>query len=192
MRPDVEGKIVEQAKDVAKRYGLILASKPYEDTAYFADKFDSEAAQARHKGQEKLSTTHVEISEIKQLAESKETREAAKQLLKESESKVFQYKLLEPDQVKFFKNKKSPCLEPFKTFYASYDGRVFPCCFKGTENSLGDLSTGQDANRCRGQSQRRHQDQSYPTPPHGTPPSPSPTREHAHPERLDGPPALPG
>ena len=144
MRPDVEGKIVQQAKQVAKKHNLILASKPYEDTAYFADKFDGEAAQERHKGQEKLSTTHVEITKIKQLAESQETKEAAKQLLKETESEGFQYKILEPEQVKFFKNKKSPCLEPFKTFYASYDGRVFPCCFKGTENSLGDLSTGQD------------------------------------------------
>jgi MoaA/NifB/PqqE/SkfB family radical SAM enzyme len=144
MRTDVEGKILHKAKNVAKKYNLILASKPYEDTAYFADKFDTEAAQARHKGQEKLSTTHVEISAIKELAESKETKDAAKQLLKESESKGFQYKILEPGTTKFFTNKKSPCLEPFKTFYASYDGRVFPCCFKGTENSLGDLSDGQD------------------------------------------------
>ena len=86
----------------------------------------------------------MEISEIKQLAESKETKEAAKQLLKESESEGFKYKTLEPDTTKFFGNTKSPCLEPFKTFYASYDGRVFPCCFKGTENSLGDLNSGQD------------------------------------------------
>lgn len=42
----------------------------------------------------------------------------------------------------FVANKKTPCFEPLKTFYASFDGKVYPCCFKGGDaDPLGNLKS---------------------------------------------------
>jgi len=144
MNPEVEGKLVEEAKQIAEEYGVNLASKPYEATAQYFEQNANNAANLRHKGGGELSDKQVEIIEIKDLAESKEKKLEAKDFMKENMKGDLEFASLQPDTTKFFNNKKWPCFEPFKTFYASFDGRVFPCCFKGTVNPLGDLNAEKD------------------------------------------------
>lgn len=137
MRPEIEGKIVAEAKEIAAEFNLILASEPYEQTAQMLNNNPDNPQQARHKGKEVLSSDSYEIKELKfvskSLAKKEEIRSAAKEpeeiITTESASaRVFQ------------KNSATPCLEPYKTLYASFNGRVYPCCFKAdSDTPLGDL-----------------------------------------------------
>lgn len=137
MRPEIEGKILEEAKRVASQYDLVLASKPYEQTAQMLNKNPDNPQQARHKGKEELSTASYEIKELKFVSKSlakKEEIRASARAEEDIDDK-------EPTVRSFQKNRGVPCLEPFKTLYASFNGKVYPCCFKADSDlPLGNLN----------------------------------------------------
>ncbi|MFK8048482.1 MAG: radical SAM/SPASM domain-containing protein [Halioglobus sp.] len=137
MRPEIEGKILAEAKRVAGQYDLILASEPYEQTAQVHNSKADSPQQARHKGSEQLSETSYEISELKFVSKSLEKKEEIRAFAREQDDPED----AKPTQRHFQKNRGVPCLEPFKTLYASFNGNVYPCCFKADSNlPLGNLN----------------------------------------------------
>jgi radical SAM protein with 4Fe4S-binding SPASM domain len=92
--------------------------------------------QARHKGKEELSTASYEITELKFVAKSLAKKEEIRATAREEDNDD-----AEPTQRRFQKNRGIPCLEPFKTLYASFNGKVYPCCFKADSDlPLGNLN----------------------------------------------------
>jgi len=137
MRPEIEGKIVAEAKEIAAQFDLVLASEPYEQTAQIMSQHPDNPQQARHKGKEKLSTDSYEIKELKFVAKSLAKKEEIRASAREAEDDIASTEFR--DRV-FQKNRGTPCLEPYKTLYASFNGRVYPCCFKAdSETPLGNL-----------------------------------------------------
>ena len=55
------------------------------------------------------------------------------------ESKTVRTRVYEPSKDAQFEHKGTACMEPFKTLYASFDGEVHPCCFKGIPKGMGKL-----------------------------------------------------
>lgn len=136
MRPEIEGKILAEAKHVASQYDLVLASEPYEQTAQMLSGHPDNPQQARHKGKEELSTASYEITELKFVAKSLAKKEEIRATAREQDSDD-----AEPTQRRLQKNRGVPCLEPFKTLYASFNGKVYPCCFKANSDlPLGNLN----------------------------------------------------
>ncbi|MEH6569883.1 MAG: radical SAM/SPASM domain-containing protein [Halioglobus sp.] len=143
MRPEIEGKIVAEAKEIAAQFDLVLASEPYEQTEQMLNQHPDNPQQARHKGKEELSSDSYEIKELKFVAKSLAKKEEIRASAKEPEDDLTS---TDPSERVFQKNRGTPCLEPYKTLYASFNGRVYPCCFKAdSDTPLGNLkeSTGE-------------------------------------------------
>jgi len=112
-------RILEEAQHVAENYGLSLYTVPFESAPY--DHQESPT-----------STETIDIVDLK-----KRSREVV-QVPSEKNTARGIYKPSTDVQLEY---KGTPCMEPFKTLYASFDGNVFPCCFKGCHTGLGQLDS---------------------------------------------------
>ncbi len=133
MRPDIEGKIIKKAKSIARKYNILLSTKPYESTAQINQNTQG-IRQVRHKGKEKISEEHVELNRLKEISKSIHTLHVEN----ETESSTCQSKKADT-QSRYIYTKNTLCLEPFKTFYAGLNSNVFPCCFKNNKFAIGRL-----------------------------------------------------
>ena len=142
MHPDREAKLVEQAKAIAKQYGVHLASKPYEHTQQkaldYERVFDAMPDPERAALFEKVFAEMVPVEQMRQVAFSAEKR-SIKKAQASGEREMFPRALHKTAPDNFIDHKGSPCLEPFKTMHAAFDGRVRPCCFTGSHDWLGHL-----------------------------------------------------
>lgn len=109
--------LLAEAEAVANDYGLALHTKPFESAPIELEKTDS-------------TTQAIDIVDLK-----KHSRGVV-QMRAEKPEKNSDY---QPSGDAQFEHEGIPCLEPFKTLYAAYDGNVFPCCFKGCQSGLGKL-----------------------------------------------------
>lgn len=132
---NIEGEILEKARTVASKYGVRLLTREYEGT--MSNMENAQALQSRHKGQEALSEQHVPISELKNIAKVKKESEGG--LGEKADSKI-EIHVPNKTQLEYKQYDNVHCMEPFKTFYSSYDGGVYPCCFRSNEITLGDLN----------------------------------------------------
>lgn len=151
MDPDRDGEILDKAKAIAKEKGMVLASMPYERTYEKAKPIikamDSMSESERKEAISQKNKNTIPIADIKNLSLSDEMLQANKEKLNEKREKIgVKKEQLLVENEEFFQSKKTPCFEPLKTFYASFDGTVFPCCFKGTKKWIGSLndSSGED------------------------------------------------
>lgn len=142
MHPDKEEKILLQAKQVAKELGVNLASAPYEETKKHAlnytRAFDAMPDKEREDLFERVLAERVPVNEIKGIALSAAKRQEKKDALNKERTKKERAQFEINDQ-NFFTFNGSPCLEPFKTLHASFDGRVRTCCFTGSKDWIGHL-----------------------------------------------------
>lgn len=141
MHPGREQALVEEAKQVAAEYGLHLASKPYEQTRQtalnFERAFSAMPDEEVHAILARSKQETVPIAEMKARAFSAEKRLVKKE---RAEDRVVKPRMQHDLSSNAFMNfKGAPCLEPFKTLHASFDGRVRPCCFTGSKDWLGHL-----------------------------------------------------
>lgn len=117
-QPGAEARqILEEAQTIAKEYDLELYTKPFESAPS-----DPEPSEAR--------ADIVDIIDLK-----KRSRDVV-QVKKEATVRTRVY---EPSKDAQFEHNGTACMEPFKTLYASFDGEVYPCCFKGTPKGMGKL-----------------------------------------------------
>jgi MoaA/NifB/PqqE/SkfB family radical SAM enzyme len=124
LREQVEGKILSEAKAIGQQYGLAIESSAYERLG--TEEADVwKTMEERHKGGAALSRDVVDIASFKELARTKKKVPVSEG--GEEESPV------SAEQLRFMQNRNTPCFEPLKTFYASFDGKVFPCCFKKSD-----------------------------------------------------------
>ena len=142
MHPDREAHIVQQAKVVADAHGVHLASAPYEATQLhaknFTRAFDSMPDEEREALFRKVLDERVPVSKMKSIAMSAPKREQKKEVLSQNRE-MRERKELDIREESFFVHKGVPCLEPFKTFYATFDGRARTCCFTDTKHWVGHL-----------------------------------------------------
>lgn len=128
-RLDVEIPMLERAKEIAKKYGMVIGSKPYENLANA-----SKAGTLKHRGHAAMATETVPLSAIAEVARTRKMESVPDQTV---EKKKVVY--LDPDKMEKVVCEGVPCLEPFKTFYVAYSGDIYPCCFKSSTTALGSL-----------------------------------------------------
>ncbi|HSC76551.1 MAG TPA: radical SAM/SPASM domain-containing protein [Pseudomonadales bacterium] len=142
MHPDKEEKILLQAKAVARELGVNLASAPYEATQKHAlnytRAFEAMPDAERESLFERVLAEKVAVADIKGIALSAAKRQEKKEALgKERNTKErTQFEVNDNNFVAF---NGAPCLEPFRTLHASFDGRVRTCCFTGAKDWIGHL-----------------------------------------------------
>lgn len=142
MHPDREENILQEAKQVAREMGVHLASAPYEATQKhalnFTRAFEAMPDADREALFERVLAERVPVADIKRIALSAAKREEKKEALNKERIRRErqQFSVEEEDFVAF---KGVPCLEPFKTMHASFDGRVRTCCFTGAKDWIGHL-----------------------------------------------------
>ncbi len=125
MRPEIEGVLLEKAKEYAHKKGIQFNPAPFIDSADF----------------NKPETTKnvIPIAEFKSIADTivplKPIKNSKEDGLDSALNKkptelveFFDIKSTEPDAEVY-------CFEPFSTFYLRKDGHVVPCCF--SNNALG-------------------------------------------------------
>lgn len=136
-RPDVEMLILERAKKIAQKYGIIIGSKPYEGLL----KAGSDSGTIRHHGKGQLSSEYVPLEKIAELGRERQIYKSD-----DNGTKNVRAKLLDAAPIEHFQWSGAPCPEPFKTFYVAYSGDVYPCCFKNSAASLGNIkdTSGED------------------------------------------------
>ncbi len=139
MRKNIEGKILDRARQAGQQYGLKIESSTYERQG-IEDEDLWGALERRHKGGAPVSKDVIAVSSFKELARQKEqvvASEAQQQKSVEAVRKRREH---------YMPTRGAPCFEPFKTFYASFDGKVFPCCFKTSDaEALGFLRGNEGA-----------------------------------------------
>ncbi len=145
MHPDTEEKILLAAKQVAKELGVHLASAPYEATqrhaVNFSRSFDAMPDLEREALFNRVLAERIPVADIKGIALSAAKRQEKKEALtKERTVRERQQFPIEDDQFMAFNG--VPCMEPFKVFHASFDGRVRACCFTGAKDWMGHLQEG--------------------------------------------------
>jgi MoaA/NifB/PqqE/SkfB family radical SAM enzyme len=114
---DQARKMLAEAEAVAKHYDLSLHTKPFESAP--------------------VELVHAESeTEIIDIVDLKNHSRGVVQVRQEKSGKMEDYR---PSRDVQFEHKGTPCLEPFKTLYAAFDGNIFPCCFKGCQSGLGKL-----------------------------------------------------
>lgn len=128
-RQDVEIPMLERAKEIAKKYNMIIGSKPYENLAAA-----SKAGALKHRGRAAMSTEFVPLSELAERARKRQT-EHQPEPAGEKKKSVY----LDAESMERVAAEGIPCLEPFKTFYVAYSGDVYPCCFKSSTTALGSI-----------------------------------------------------
>jgi MoaA/NifB/PqqE/SkfB family radical SAM enzyme len=109
--------MLEQARSIAVDYEMSLHTVPFETAPYELPESQPE-------------TQAVDIVDLK-----KRSRE----VVQEPAGKGGPRGIYQPSKGPWFEHDGTPCLEPFKTLYASFDGSIFPCCFKGSNKGLGKL-----------------------------------------------------
>jgi MoaA/NifB/PqqE/SkfB family radical SAM enzyme len=133
-REGVEGNNLRKAKATGQQYGLAIESSAYERLGTDDDDV-WKSLEERHKGGRELSKTVVDIATFKDLAKTRKKAPV-------TESDESSGTAPGAERQRLMKNRNIPCFEPLKTFYASFDGKVFPCCFKQSDaQPLGSLKT---------------------------------------------------
>jgi MoaA/NifB/PqqE/SkfB family radical SAM enzyme len=141
MHPKHEAKIVQRAKVVADTHGVHLASAPYEATQKHAlnyeRAFNAMLDTEREALFQQILAERIPVEQIKDIAFSAAKRDEKKAVASNREMRERQ--LLSTQEEDFFSHRGAPCLEPFKTLHASFDGRVRTCCFTESKHWLGHL-----------------------------------------------------
>jgi len=141
MHPEREAQIVLRAKSVAEAAGVRLASAPYEATQKHAlnyeRAFNAMPDEEREALFQQILDERLPIAQLKTVAASSEKREEKKAAA--AQRAMRDRHQLSVDEAEFFTHKGVPCFEPFRTFHASFDGRVKTCCFTGTQHWIGHL-----------------------------------------------------
>ncbi|MCC7516961.1 MAG: radical SAM protein [Pseudomonadales bacterium] len=142
MHPDREAHIVQQAKVVADAHGVHLASAPYEATEKHAKNytraFDAMPDEEREQLFRKILEERIPVADIKDIAVSAAKREQKKAVLQQGLVMRERHQFsVEPSD--FFHHQGVPCMEPFKSFHAAFDGRVHTCCFTDAKHWIGHL-----------------------------------------------------
>lgn len=142
MHPEREALIVSEAKAVAAAFGMHLASAPYEATQRHAMNytraFDAMPDAEREALYARILTERVPVSDMKKVAMSAAKREQKREALS-PDRQMRERRQFSVAQEDFFAHGGTPCMEPFKTFHASFDGRVRTCCFTGAKHWIGHL-----------------------------------------------------
>lgn len=142
MRPQVEGKLLEEAHRLARRRGLALVDE-FSNVATAATPEEEAAVRGRllwGKGDGGVAT--VPIAELKQTAKTVKAlvppkAERARPATAMDQAGATIGKFLDiraPDPATGFQ-----CSQPFKTFYVNQQGAVRPCCFGFSNAYLGHL-----------------------------------------------------
>ncbi len=126
--PEQEGRMLQEARDIAAVFGLRLETGDYETS-----QDDATVLQSRHMGSRPLSTQSIPIPELKNIARKK--REQGN--LGEKAAGKIEVQVPKKDEVEYRHHPQMFCLEPFKTLYFSYEGSAHPCCYKGV--TFGDI-----------------------------------------------------
>lgn len=126
MRKNIEGKILDKARLTGQQYGLNIESSTYERQGIEDDDLWG-ALESRHKGGAPISKDVIAVSSFKELAREKE------QVIASEAQQQKSLEAVRKGREHYMPTKGAPCFEPFKTFYASFDGKVFPCCFKTSD-----------------------------------------------------------
>lgn len=126
MRRNIEGKILDRARLAGQQYGLKIESSTYERQG-IDDNDLWGALEKRHKGGAPISRDVIAVSSFKELARKKE------QVIADEAQQKKSLEAVRRGREHFMPTGGVPCFEPFKTFYASFDGKVFPCCFKTSD-----------------------------------------------------------
>jgi hypothetical protein len=142
MHPGREELILQEAQQVAKLVGVHLASAPYEATrkhaANFTQAFESLPPDEAKALYQQVEAERIPVSQIKAIALSADKRDEKKQIA--TSDRQIRPRTAHPSEPEdFFEFKGVPCLEPFKTLYATFDGRVNTCCFLESKDWIGHL-----------------------------------------------------
>lgn len=141
MHPEREVQIVLRAKAVAEAAGIRLASAPYEATQKHAlnyeRAFNAMPDEEREALFQQILDERLPITQLKTVAASSEKREEKKAAAEQRAMRDRHQ--LSVDEANFFAHTGVPCFEPFRTFHASFDGRVKTCCFTDTKHWIGHL-----------------------------------------------------
>ncbi len=136
-RPDIEGQLLEKAKQHAVARGLLFNPAPFVEGAKHtrSDKSDFLPISEIKSAAKKI----VPIRPSPDFKEPQSTENAMNQL-EDSIQEFLGIQTLEPPV-------EIPCFEPFETFYVKKSGRVTPCCFGNSSKTppLGNIheSTGE-------------------------------------------------
>lgn len=130
-RLEVEIPMLERAREVAKKYGIFIASKPYENLAASRR---GEAEVLKHRSSLGMSSEFVPLAEIPKIAMDRKGDRLPPYAVGK---KTVQY--LDPESMERLVWEGVPCLEPFKTFYVAYSGDIYPCCRFNPSTALGTI-----------------------------------------------------
>lgn len=108
---------LDRARTVAKALNVELYSKPFEDSIK----------------QDVSDAPEVSVLDLKNI------RKPIPNEKRQKRSPMGRYR---PSEDQLISHGGTPCFEPFKTVYTSFDGKVFPCCFKGIYKGMGKLRRG--------------------------------------------------
>lgn len=128
-----ELEILEQAREVAKQFDMILGSKPFERLVD-ESRGDMERARRLHyHGKAGMSEALVPVAEFPALAKSRKVPVSERQTVE----RRIGAELMNPDDPWIPFPNGEPCLEPFYGFYLGYNGDSYPCCFRNRKYALG-------------------------------------------------------
>jgi hypothetical protein len=144
-RRGVELPLLEEARRIAKEYGITLADKPYENLLVEDDAGQQAALSRRHLGSLRLRQEVVPLEAFPGIARQRQQRPAEHAPAGREESR-----LLPPDTPRH-RASGVPCLEPFKTLYVAYNGDLVPCCFRRGGLHLGRLGEPEGATPWHGE-----------------------------------------
>lgn len=139
-RPEVEGKILAQAREIGEALGVQISSNHYEAFQVNSEDEARQARERKHKGGGKLSEEIVAIDQIKQLANTlSKSENDAHSTHAPIERRRKETLTEEVDWLAIAEGKKI-CMEPYKTLYITLNGDVKPCCFSGNNSrTLGNI-----------------------------------------------------
>ena len=158
-RPWVEGRRLAEAKEVAKRLGIGLCAEQFEHSAVASEEEAQQRRTAFIMGRSEHSTcgtetaTVVPISELRALSKSVvPIKPSAREQEPVTALEVPAGNVVELLQIDAPpKPVRSPCMEPFKTFYVRRNGKVKSCCFAdGKAPALGDVGRNSGVEIWRG------------------------------------------
>lgn len=143
MRPDVEGKLLDEARRLARRKGINLVDE-FSNVATAATPEEEEAVRNRLLwGRAGQAAVEVPIAEFKQIAKTVQPLIPPKGNHPPKPPHAMQQTA---DTIRPFLDIRAPetppdvmCSQPFKTFYVNQQGAIRPCCFGFSEAHLGSL-----------------------------------------------------
>lgn len=147
MRPEVEGKILDQAKQLAMAKGVRLVDEFSNVATVETPEQQSAVRQRLIWGDQQGPEQIVPIGEFKKIAKDIQPLVPPKQA-HASHTRPPSAMDQTPETIGKFLDIRVPehpseilCSQPFKTFYVSQQGAVRPCCFGFTGVHLGNLQT---------------------------------------------------